>query len=106
MIKPVIPTRGNDLYPMAKHCRMNSLPSNGREKSSLKNLPMNTEASPAPSRLRCRVMFKIDSLTGSSEKQGAASRSWTRKNQGQLCFGKKIVDNNIRCMQNVRNAAK
>jgi hypothetical protein len=51
-------------------------------------------------------MFKIDSLTGSSEKQGAASRSWTRKNQGQLCFGKKIVDNNIRCMQNVRNAAK
>jgi hypothetical protein len=58
---------------------------------------MNTEASPAPSRLRCRVMFKIDSLSGNSEKQGAASRSWTRKNQGQLCFGKKIVDNNIRC---------
>jgi hypothetical protein len=67
---------------------------------------MNTEASPAPSRLRCRVMFKIDSLTGSSEKQGAASRSWTRKYYRQLCFGKKAAVDRFRYVQKTVNAEK
>src|SRR5678815_5209530 len=74
MMKPVMPTSGKDLYPMAKHCRMNSFPSSGMAKSSLKNRPMNTAASPAPLKLRCKAMFKINNLQPDGSPKNAASK--------------------------------
>jgi hypothetical protein len=51
MIAPVMAIKGNDLYPILKHCHKNSLNSNWEEKVSFIIRAMNKDIFPIPVRM-------------------------------------------------------